>query len=72
MKSVINYNIVNCVLLVIILIIVIVCCMKKEHYKPPNSDIVKRYRKGSIRYQKAMAKRAKMRAIHNGGNKGRI
>ena len=31
-KSVINYNIVNCVLLVIILIIIIICCMKKEHY----------------------------------------
>ena len=60
MKSVINYNIVNCVLLVIILIIVIVCCMKKEHYKPPNSDIVNRYRKERIRYKNAMAKRDKM------------
>jgi len=32
-KSVINFEIVNCVLLVVILIIVIVCCMKKEHYE---------------------------------------
>ena len=31
-KSVINLDIVNCVLLVVILIIVIVCCMKKEHF----------------------------------------
>jgi len=32
-KSVINFDIVNCVLLVVILIIVIICCMKKENYK---------------------------------------
>jgi hypothetical protein len=31
-KSVINFDIINCVLLIVILIIVIVCCMKKEHY----------------------------------------